>query len=174
VETLLAPKTFYQWGSIQVGTGVEANILVPATGLKPNPDGGDILWEPWQTALDPLFKFGLNTVSAVIGADGLSPIHPNDEAPETWDRYYRLQSAYMLACSILERIAFRVIGETRGVTARVNSLGGTPAFVQAVNQVGFENRGRSVFRSDNPTESVKTNAPDATVVDLTEQEPAHN
>lgn len=156
------PKSFYQWGSAEADTeveiNVEANVLVPARRLKPDSGGKDVLGEPWRTALDPLLKYGLNTVTAVIRADGLTGLAPADEAPETWNRYYRLQSAYMLACSILERIAFMVFGARLGVTARIKELGSKDKdFVRAVDQVGFRNRGRTVYRSDNPSKPVRLN-----------------
>lgn len=151
------PRSFYQWGSVELSNGVQANVLVPARGLKPDRGGGDIQWEPWQTASDPLFNFGLNTISAAIRADGQAPLKPTDSDPGTWDRFYRLQSAYMLACSVLERIAFRVVGAEADVTARVTQLGRTSAFIQAVDQVGFANRGRPVYRSNDPTKSTKLN-----------------
>jgi hypothetical protein len=47
----------------------------------------------------------------------------------------------------------------QGVTARVNALGRTKTFVEAVDQVGFENRGRSVYQSNNPTKPVELNRP---------------
>lgn len=156
------PKTFYQWGSAEadteVETNVEANILVPASRLKPDSGGKDVLGEPWRTARDPLLKYGLTTVSAVIRADGLIGLKPADAEPETWDRYYRIQSAYMLACSILERIAFMVIGARLGVSARIRELGSKDEdFVRAVDQVGFRNLRRTVYRSDNPTSPVRLN-----------------
>ncbi len=151
------PRSFYQWGSVELSNGVQANALVPAHGLKPDRGGGDALWEPWQTARDPLFNFGLNTVSAAIRADGQAPLNPTDSDPGTWDRFYRLQSAYMLACSILERIAFRVVGAEADVTARVTQLGRTSAFIEAVDHVGLVNWGRPVFRSNDPTKLAKLN-----------------
>ena len=145
------PSEFYRWASVTSDSGVEANTLVAVAGLQSDRGGGDILWEPWQTAFDPLFRFALSTVAATIRADGRSPLRPTDDDPESWARYYRIQSSYLLACSILERIAFLVVGAGDDVSARINKLGRNADFVESVTMVGLANLGRRVFKSGEPT-----------------------
>jgi gamma-glutamylcyclotransferase (GGCT)/AIG2-like uncharacterized protein YtfP len=156
------PATYYQWSTATCiePAGLEVNVLEPAEGLTPDRGGGDVLDEPWTSALDPLFTYGLAAVATTLRSDGRRRFGdgaPVDD-PLNWTRFYRLQAAYSLTCSILERIAFRV-APNFGPTAKLNAVGRQPEFVQAVQQV-VQIPQRAVYRADNPRHKAKLNKPE--------------
>jgi hypothetical protein len=157
------PDTYYQWSiaTCVEPAGLEVNVLGPAEGLTSDRGGGDVLYEPWTSALDPLFRYGLAAVATTLRSDGRLAFGgkvPFDD-PRDWTRFYRLQAAYMLSCSILERIAFR-IAPNDGPTAKVNAVGRQAEFVAAVQQVGVQIPQRAVHRADNPRKKEPLTRPD--------------
>lgn len=156
---IFEPPTHYRWEIATTASGIEANVLVAADGLNPASGGEDALRDgTWSSARDPLFRHGLPAVASTLRADGLEPFD-EPHRPETWARYYRLQSALMLSFAALERVAFRV-GAGEGTTARLNALGRGEDFVQAVKKVDLQNYGRPVHRADKPSEYVNLNNPE--------------
>ncbi|MEW2479664.1 gamma-glutamylcyclotransferase [Mycobacterium sp. NPDC049093] len=155
------PATYYQWSTATCvePAGLEVNVLGPVEGLTADRGGGDALHEPWTTALDPLFTYGLAAVAATLRSDGRMAFEGNFYDPSTWTRFYRLQAAYMLACSILERLAFW-IASNDGPTAAVNAVGRQAEFVAAVQQIGVQIPQHAVHRADNPRKKVVLNRPD--------------
>lgn len=129
--------------------GTQVNLLVSAPGLRRARDGGDVVHGPWSTADDPLFKHGLASVRTTLLADGPEPLGLVGDVAANWGHFYRLQAAFMLTCSLLERTTFRVVAEG-GPTAAVNRLGRRDDFVAAVEQVQPQNYGRAVTRADDP------------------------
>lgn len=152
------PASHYSWRRVecQEPAGRRANVLVATEGLEPAHDGGDWLLEPWTTTSDPLFRFGLPAIAATIRCDGLVPFRALVNDSREWQRLFRLQSAYMLACSILERITLRVIpGKLEKVTASITKLGRQKDFKNAVEEVDLRNWHRPVGRADRPSESAQ-------------------
>jgi gamma-glutamylcyclotransferase (GGCT)/AIG2-like uncharacterized protein YtfP len=152
------PATHYQWASATSARGIEVNALVALDRLDPERGGENVLHGRWTSARDPLFRHGLPAVASTLRADGLERFQ-EPHRPETWARYYRLQSALMLSFAALERIAFRV-GAGEGTTARLNALGRVEDFVRAVKMVDLQNYGRPVHRADKPSEYVNLNSPE--------------
>ncbi|MCA0253336.1 MAG: gamma-glutamylcyclotransferase [Actinobacteria bacterium] len=150
------PATHYRWARVACTgqAGQLANVLVAGASLEPARDGGDRLHEPWTTTRDPLFRYGLPAVATAVRADGLVPFRTLGNDPNEWQRFFRLQSAYMLTCSILERLTLRVVpGKLDKVAASITALGRQKDFKNAVEQVGLQNWHRGVGRADRPTEA---------------------
>ncbi len=147
------PARFYEWGLTTVTTAegeVAANVLVSRTT-----ETGETC-DSWSTPDDPLFAFALGAVAEQAlkyGATEFGSFSPDDGSE--WRRFYKIQSAYLLASSVLERLAYFTNGATVGPTARVNTLGRRAGFVEAVAEVGMTFKGRAVYRSDDP----KTKSP---------------
>jgi len=154
------PAEYYQWSPATCvePAGLEVNVLGPAAGLTPERGGGDVLYEPWSTASDPLFTHGLATVAETLRRDGRRDFEDNipfDDRGE-WMRFYRLQAAYMLACSILERIAFR-IAPNDGPTQAVKAVG--RQVESAVEEAGVKIPQRAVYRADKPRKKANLTKP---------------
>jgi hypothetical protein len=155
------PARYYQWSTATCvePAGLDVNVLGPAERLTPDRGGGEKLDEPWTTAKDPLFTYGLAAVATTLRDHGKLAF--GDDVPlddrRKWTRFYQLQAAYMLACSILERVAFR-IAANEGPTAAVKAFGRQAEF--AVERVGVQIPQRAVYRADNPTKKATLNRPD--------------
>lgn len=156
------PSSSYKWGTTAIDTekgSVTSNVLVSALGSKAS-DGGDIVYQ-WSTDEDPLFAYALKAVADLVrdhGHDPFGEAGPND--PGDWSRFYKVQAAYMLTSSVLERLAFFTEGATTAPTAAVKRLGRLPAFVEAVQEVGMSGKGRKVYQADKPTRSKSANNPE--------------
>jgi hypothetical protein len=156
------PAKYYRWSTAKCvePAGRVVNVLRAARGVRPDRGGGDVLDKPWTSALDPLFTYGLAEVATTLRNEGHERFEsgPVLDYPQGWPRFYRLQAAYMLTCSILERIAFWV-APNEGPTAAVKTVGVQPEFVAAVEQVDVKIPQRDVYRADRPTERAKLEAP---------------
>ncbi|OBF99018.1 hypothetical protein A5772_13690 [Mycolicibacter sinensis] len=157
----IEPATHYRWSDATCTepAGLEVNILGPVEGLTADRGGGDVLHEEWTTASDPLFAHGLTAVATTLRTDGRMPFGGSFSDAETWTRFYRLQAAYMLACSILERVAFWA-SPNAGPTAAVKAVGHQPGFVAAVRQGGVSIPKDPVYRADKPRKKAHLNTPD--------------
>lgn len=159
----LEPTAYYQWAKVTCiePSRLKANTLVAAGWLTPDRGGGDVLYEPWTSTQDPLLTYGLAAVTDTLRNDGRAAFQGGQALyePVHWLRFYRLQAAYMLACSILERIAFR-LAPNAGPTTKVNILGRQPQFMPAVQSAGVPIPRRAVYRADNPRERVNLNKAD--------------
>lgn len=155
------PSSVYRWTTILASTGdgrVEANVLVAA--LLPGgerdvlgPSTGADLIEEWSISADPLFAYGLSAVSAVAREHALTPFGPASIAePSEWVRFYEVQAAYLLASSVLERVAYFCLGSRFGPTKRISELGRRSDFKAAARQAGVTDPRRAVGLSNNPAD----------------------
>jgi hypothetical protein len=156
---MFEPSTIYRWttAAVRVGTQtMEANALVAA--LRPDKggdvlgrsDGGDVI-DRWTMSEDPLLVYGLPTVGSMARDHALVPFVVVGE-PSEWQRFYRVQAAFLLACSVLERIAFFTVGARLKPTARVHELGKQPTLKAAAREAGVTDPHRAVGRSDRPAD----------------------
>jgi hypothetical protein len=155
------PASVYRWTTLRVAGGgrdIEVNALVAALlpygkGDVLGPSTGADLIEEWSVSADPLFAHGLPAVGSMASESALEPFRPAiiAHSPE-WERFYRVQAAYLLACSALERIAYFTVGERLTPTARVKELGKRTDFRAAVKEAGVTDPRRAVGRSDRPAD----------------------
>lgn len=154
------PSSIYRWATTRVRVGdldqiVEANVLVATVdeggrSILERADGGDVV-ESWSAASDPLLAYGLGVVSEMAIVDAAEPFGPSNALEvQDWRRFYRVQAAYLLACTVLERIAVFSCGNVLGPTARINELDRDLAFREAARSAGVSAPRRSVGRSDDP------------------------
>jgi hypothetical protein len=137
----LEPEKQYRWDTFRVNGGL-ANVLYaksPSRGAHP-PDGNDE-WNGWN---DPLFTDALVVVEETISAN----------SPFDWDmkRLFRLQMAYLLLWSSIERYVSLRYHLAKEVTHKIRHLADELAFAAAVRRHVSEPR--SVRRADDPTEKV--------------------
>ena len=161
VVAAFEPRTHYRWSTVSSSAAdpVLANTL-SALRERSN-DGHDLLLDaPWSTVRDPLFTHGLASIANVLRQDGMVPFEEPIHQPAEWQRFYRIQSAFMLACAILERLTLRVVpGKLEKPSQAINILGRTDDFSNAAIDVGLQNLRRKVGRADKPQDGASLNDP---------------
>lgn len=155
------PSSVYRWTTIPASTGkgrVEANVLVAALlpdgqGDVLGPSTGADLIEDWSISADPLFAYGLPAVRAIARERAVESFDPSSiVSPSEWVRFYEVQAAYLLACSVLERVAYFSFGSRFGPTARIRELGRRSDFKAIAREVGVTEPRRAVGLSNNPAD----------------------
>jgi hypothetical protein len=138
----MEPRTQYRWDSVG-----DMNVLFgrsPAKGASPmEPDGGNGLgWSSWS---DPAFDDALRMVEEICTKQ------------RDWDDlrpFYRLQGAYMVLWSSIERyVSLRYgLGRNDKVLQRVKLLAKESQFVESLRATDplMEKKLRNLFRSDDP------------------------
>jgi phage replication-related protein YjqB (UPF0714/DUF867 family) len=141
----LEPKQQYRWQEIDQ-EGTLGNILV---GNKPR--RGSVTWNyhdgDWQGADDPLFGSALDVIEETLNA--------NIEFEWDLKPMMRLQMAYLLLWSAIERYATIRYCLSDNPTKKVNAIGAEPAFVQALKDI--VTRTGSVYSAEDPSDKVNLN-----------------
>jgi hypothetical protein len=134
----LEPMSQYRWEVIQVLSG--NGPVDAATLIGRNPDKGSIPLETddWDGAADPLFTSALQVVREVLDS--------NREFDWSLKPLFRLEMAYLLLWSAIERFAsfsYHLGGEP---WQKVKQLAAEPAFAEALRREVRENR--RLYRAD--------------------------
>lgn len=151
------PAKHYKWGVSQTSAGDRVNILL---GIRPSV-GSEPLDAAWSSLDDPVFKHALKSVQQVIAEHG----EVFDSAPPDavdWSRFFRLEMAYLLLWSVLERYTAFRFGPAVDPMRRIKALGEDDRFVRAFSTVSrtdevFDSRdSRTKYRLDvaNPQRSI--------------------
>jgi hypothetical protein len=137
----IEPDHQYSWGRAIAG-GIDCNILwgrSPGKGAVP-------LDEPeWDGRVDPLFTVALEVVEEVL----------IEHYAFQWDLkpMFRLQMAYLLLWSSIERYASLRYHLGEKAFDKVKQLANEPAFISALQTFGTAER--SVQRADRPSDRVR-------------------
>lgn len=125
------PSAFYRWATTRTTDGQEVNILVGATTK------GSVVMDAdsWSGIQDPVFTHGLKVVDAVARADGSEPFTSTRPESVEWDRFFRLQAAYLLLWSAIERYAALTYGPEESPNSKLKALGGDPRFAEALRSI---------------------------------------
>jgi len=137
----LEPGAQYRWAEITL-EGSAANVLFgksPKKGSVPAED------QEWDGRKDPLFTAGLDVVRETLEAN----------RKFEWDLrpMFRLQMAYLLLWSAVERYVSLRHHLGANVTDKVMKLGAEPAFAEALRSVAPQ--AREVYRADRPQERLR-------------------
>jgi hypothetical protein len=145
------PAKHYKWqcGVLQ-SPSVEANFLV---GAKPDTAGAEELeFGRWSASQDPVFTTGIAEVKRVIHEESVREGDP-------WSSLFRLQMAYLLLWSAIERYTALAYGPATGPNKRVKLLADDDLFksaLRAVVRVGVhQEHATTVFDSRNPEKKYK-------------------
>ena len=147
------PGEQYKWRRVILDEPREAaNTLV---GLAPR--RASILSDEqevtsWSSRRDPLFAFAVPLIASLSAEDASQG--PFKSAPSdsfAWERFFRLQMAYLLLWAVIERYASLCYGPTLIPVKKVESLGRDPAFAEALRRT--VTGCRRVFDSRNPDQS---------------------
>jgi hypothetical protein len=136
----LEPEKLYRWAKKKAAKSsdhVDVNVL---EGVKVNRGSHPLEAPIWDGQKEPLFSSALEVVSETL----------EQNRTFEWDlkELFRLQMAYMLLWSAIERYAsFRYhLGDR--VMDRVNALAENPAFREALREIVKDSR--TIYRSDDP------------------------
>jgi hypothetical protein len=136
----IEPEKLYRWGVIEARKGDTHRSVNVLLGRKGNRGSHELENGIWDGREEPLFSVALEVVEETLASNeefdwGLKPL-------------FRLQMAYMLLWSAIERFsAFKYhLGER--VTIKVFRLADDPVFASALSALAPERR--RVYRSDNP------------------------
>lgn len=102
------PPAQYKWSVTQAHSGeqeITANVLV---GKKLHTGTAPETVQLWSARHDPVFHEGLAEVRRLVAEAAPDGVGSQPDTPELWQMFFRLQSAYLLLWSIVERFtAFR-------------------------------------------------------------------
>lgn len=126
----LEPEEIYEWKTLYTESGVTVNCLTGRREVRGERDLEH--FTDWDGKYDPLFTYGLDEVSKIID----SVVEENEENYEKakYIRLFRLQMAYMLLWSAIERYtAFRYsLGDK--VKNRILKLADEPVFAEGLKK----------------------------------------
>lgn len=133
-----APRQHYRWLTTSVklddGERVSANTLV---GRHPARGSAEECFSSWSAADDPVLRFGPHSVRA-LALEPVTPPFPSvpGDNPSLWERFFRLQAAYLLLWSVIDRFTALALGPADAPLARAYRLGEDPRFREAVVAAG--------------------------------------
>ena len=137
----MEPDKHYVWGASEA-EGKSANVLFGRTPGKGSTPCEDELWDGWK---DPLFTSALDVIDETL----------KESSDFEWDLkpLFRLQMAYLLLWSAIERyVSLRYhLGDK--VTKKIYQLANETSFCEGVKQHVTE--ARDVYRADRPDQKIK-------------------
>lgn len=143
------PKHIYSWAEITVGSE-KANVLCGRKLTSGNP----VVFESneWTFRSDPVFSDGVAVVEQI--ADELAGA-PFESSPRDldWNRYFRLQAAYLLLWTVIERFCSFSYGPQLGAMRKIKALDLEPRFRAAFREKVREKK--QIFDSRNPETRIK-------------------
>ena len=141
----LEPDNQYQWATVAVGD-CEANCLAGRSPLK----GSTWTTDEWSGRKDPLFNEALDVVAETL--------KNNSQFDYDLKPLFRLEMAYLLLWTCIERYASLRYHLGNKATQKVKNLAEEPAFRAALLEYVCEKR--AVQRADKPTEKYVLDAND--------------
>lgn len=148
----LEPDSQYRWDD-EYARKKKVNVLVGKFPKK-GPGEGSVLFEggSWDGRKDPLFTSALD----VIGES----LEENQAPTEDLKSMFRLQMAYLLLWSAMERYLSLRYHLGNEVNQKLKSLASEPAFVEALRETGAVSR--EIHRTDKPKDRYKLDPSNAT------------
>jgi len=144
----MEPDKQYYWATAPVsfrGAKITANIL---HGKSPTKGSVPLETPDWDGRDDPLFTTALAVVEETLRA--------NEQFAWDLKPLFRLEMAYLLLWSSIERYTSLRYHLGKDATAKVLNIAEEPAFVAALKEVVREKR--TLYRADEPQHSVTLRA----------------
>jgi hypothetical protein len=133
------PAKQYRWAVVQAHSGAEGTDADVLAGRRIHAGSAGENVQHWPAARDPVFAEGLDEVERL--AEEAAPdgsVHPQLDTPELWGSFFRLQAAYLLLWSIIERYTALRFGPGLDPLARIKQLGEDTSFINAVADAGVK------------------------------------
>jgi hypothetical protein len=148
------PAHQYRWQTLPLlQPSVTANALV---GLKSSKGSVHCEEPTWSSRDDPVFSYGVREVKAVVDREGHQKFESAPPDSFDWPRFFRLQMAYLLLWSAIERYTALSFGPDEDSLVRVKLLGQYASFKESIAQV--INRKDTVVDSRDPNDSLRLDA----------------
>ncbi len=154
------PRKQYKWSEVSVPIDdalQSVNCLIGRKLKNGTTDIEDI--ELWSWKDDPLFRYGLREVKDFLdkyGKDEYQSVPPDSFE---WSRFFRLQMAYFLLWSAIERYCAFAYGPQLDPGEKIKELGDDCKFSSFLSKV--VSRKDKIFDSRDPTQNHKLDTSDA-------------
>ena len=134
------PSGEYKWQTVSTETGIQCNALI---AVKPNRGVSDEPIVSWTSADDPSFLHGMAAVAEAVTEVRASLIEnrPWLDTPSDWNAFFRLQGAFLVLWSIIERLAsfrfgaeFVQPGNSSTTTGKIYALATVVEFQEAMKK----------------------------------------
>jgi hypothetical protein len=126
-------KAIYFWTEATLlSPDVSANLLVGKRLSHGRPHNLDE--NNWSFRLDPVFKFGLPVIEETVAQLGNESFASQPPDHFDWPRFFRLQMAYLLLWSAIERFSAFAYGPALSPEQRIRALSIDPRFLAAVGK----------------------------------------
>jgi gamma-glutamylcyclotransferase (GGCT)/AIG2-like uncharacterized protein YtfP len=153
------PRAQYRWDTVQtLDRNLKVNVLVARSPSKGHPEPFEE--GSWSHLHDPVFREGLNLVGEVLRKSGKKPFQSAPPHAFEWDRFFRLQMAYLLLWAAVERYTALAFGPNVDPNDRVKKLGASPEFQRAVAVAVSRTGIVSDSRDPSTTYRIDRNTPD--------------
>ena len=133
----VAPRQHYRWDMTEMrveGRPGRVNLL---RGRHPDRGSSDEWFTSWSAGDDPVLRHGLVHVRRAALEHATAPFPTvGGEDAGMWDRFYALQSAYLLLWSAVERFTALTYGPAHPALERTWRLGDDPRFRECVVAAG--------------------------------------
>jgi hypothetical protein len=127
------PQAIYFWKeAILSSPTVSANLLVGKKFDRGRPH--DLEGNSWSFRLDPVFNHGLRVVEDTVTQLGYECFASAPPEHFDWPRFFRLQMAYLLFWSAIERFSAFAYGPALSPEQRIKALGSDPRFLSALEK----------------------------------------
>jgi len=148
------PAEIYEWDTLDLDDQglLRGNVLLGKFLDQGNP--AELEKNSWSFSDDPVFKEGLNMVAAIIEEDCDS--QKEQKRPFEWARFFRLQMAYLLLWSAVQRFTCFCYSPKLNDAERNNKLSADPRFKQALLKI--QPQVRSVSTSLRPDKVYSLNS----------------
>ena len=113
------PRGHYEWKMLPLERGSDANVLV---GVLPDQGSESAEDLPWSSLRDPVFEHGLPFIRSVAKASAQSQFKPVPSDYFEWERFFRLQMAYLLLWSAVERFCSLAYGPARNPMSKLQKM----------------------------------------------------
>jgi hypothetical protein len=146
------PDKHYKYDTTDVATAgerLQANVLV---GRQIDRGTTSEAVDCWSAVSDPAFVEGLAEVSALTIETAPAGIASQPNGPNFWRVFFRLQAAYLLLWSVVERYTALRYGPGLDPAKRIKQLDAEHAFLTAVIKVGAV--GSQVYDARDPAHKV--------------------
>jgi hypothetical protein len=130
------PAEQYKWGvaETQFRAGKTAANVLEGRRVRERSAGENV--QEWSAARDPVFTEGIDEVQRLVQEAAPDGVAAQPDTPELWSSFFRLQAAYLLLWSIVERYTALRFGPGLDPWARVRQLGKAASFLKAVAAAG--------------------------------------
>jgi hypothetical protein len=153
------PKEQYKWYRQEFPDKIFANLLI---GHKPRKGSVSHEKNEWKAYQDPVFNEAMILVLEIINEYAINKFDPAPPDRFDWKRLFRLQMAYLLLWTAVERFCALAYGPSLNPGEKLQRLGREIAFKKALkyvvkrNETVFDSRdiGPCKLNPDNPSSSV--------------------